>query len=129
MEARELRINNLIEVEGNIIEVGIIKEKFISWNVAKYPENKVWNPFIPTNDIRINPIPLTEEWLLKFGFLKLGEGYEFWESSVFNIEFIRNHWHFCYTSNVLCTHIKYLHQLQNLYFALVGEELTIKQTV
>lgn len=74
------------------------------------------------------PIPLTEDWLLNFG-LKLDKhinGYDilvyfgdkrFWlniaecpnESAGFHVE------------------LKHVHQLQNLYFALIGEELTIKK--
>jgi len=72
----------------------------------------------------IEPIPLTEEWLLKFGFeIKQGRfGNEYWGK--INL----------YTSSdkkiVFCFDgylkgIKYVHQLQNLYFALTGNELTL----
>ena len=69
----------------------------------------------------LEPIPLTEEWLLKFGFERLGSGrfdfktftYYLHDGSFYN------------KTSRLCT-IKYVHQLQNLYFALTGEELTIK---
>ena len=75
------------------------------------------------------PIPLTEEWLLKFGFevntpnlrwmhpVLLSEVYKT-ESG--GLTLLQNGTHL--TNNP----ILYVHQLQNLYFALTGEELTIK---
>lgn len=78
-------------------------------------------------------IPLTEEWLLKFGFEKTGV---FWFSKkVWINELNINIKHRAYTIGSVngdealfeCENIDYVHQLQNLYFALTGEELTIKQ--
>jgi len=75
------------------------------------------------------PIPLTEEWLLKFGFEKRdGEVPE-------NIDFVfKGFWIEQQTDvdDFICLNtepfvsVKYVHQLQNLYFALTGEELTLK---
>lgn len=74
------------------------------------------------------PIKLTEEWLLKFGFEKLAP-----ESFRFNCLEIDIEIEIAYlvgdgNENIiyLLDDIKYLHQLQNLYFALTNEELTIK---
>jgi len=88
----------------------------------------------------IEPIQLTDEWFLKFGFAPDGEymsierldckycfGYRDWAASwTFYIE---------YTDSPdgkddgvkypISFDIKYVHQLQNLYLALTGEELTI----
>ena len=80
------------------------------------------------------PIPLTEEWLLKFGFeynafysnYKIKAG-DYWNS----MQFYEGEWNYnsddsdagCY----YLTTIKYVHQLQNLHFAINGEELTIKE--
>jgi hypothetical protein len=119
MKAEELRIGNYITVSNPKSEILEIRETTIEQCnyhhiTDLYRGNKEWV---------YKPIPLTEQWLIDFGFVKLGDGYEFWESSVFNIEFTRNHWHICYTSNVLCTHIKHVHELQNLYFALTKNEL------
>jgi len=56
----------------------------------------------------IEPIPLTEEWLCKLGF-------------------DNNHWatKWILEDMPIPTGIKYVHQLQNLYFALTGKELTL----
>jgi hypothetical protein len=83
-----------------------------------------------------DPIPLTEEWLLKFGFeYKVEElGVRFYEIQIgisfislsieghFNINSGESYWYMDRDFKAP----KYVHQLQNLYFALTGEELTIK---
>lgn len=68
------------------------------------------------------PIPLTPKILEKRGFASnpYQDRYELGDL----------HFEYCGIRNIVwCEkypHIKYLHQLQNLYFALTGEELTIK---
>jgi hypothetical protein len=95
----------------------------------------------------IEPIPLTEEWLIKFGFEKSIDGFEMskditirnnngWvkEMVFFQIDdglcgvSLRD----IYDSGeketyVIEIDIEYVHQLQNLYFALTNIELTIKE--
>lgn len=71
-------------------------------------------------------IPLTEEWLLKFGFDEIViEGYPVYQSNRgFAIEYYKDESVFLILDFEV--RIKYVHQLQNLYFALYGEELTFK---
>lgn len=82
----------------------------------------------------IEPIPLTEEILLSLGFEKFHEGMDKyykqreWENnidmiSIFNGQFIYLNGFHRYTEIAV---VKYLHQLQNLYFALCGKELELK---
>ena len=73
----------------------------------------------------LKPIPITEEWLLKLGFNKTGGTYEFIDGLVELVfhkgevfEVIEGQWQ-------SFKHIKYIHQLQNLYHALTGSELQI----
>lgn len=92
----------------------------------------------------ITPIPITEEPLLKCGFEKNGltmSGTEWYE---YKRPFIGwgdyritkrgdSEWAFTLEcvippTNAVST-ISYLHQLQNLVFALTGEELTFKQEI
>ncbi len=119
MEVNELRIGNYLFIDVGLpsMETHAVKAEditSISNNVMK---------------ILVKPIPLTEEWLLKFGFeYKDRGGYKGWYSPFVLNESIRifeieNGW-FKYSS--ARSVIKYVHQLQNLYFALTGEELTIK---
>lgn len=106
MESREVRIGNLFDNNGNVNTVtpGVIEALFES-------DKRSW----------IQPIPLTEEWLLKFGF----EIYEFdHKENQYRFKerlLVIRKGVFCdYGTNV---ELKYVHQLQNLYFALTGEEL------
>lgn len=91
------------------------------------------------------PIPLTEEWLLKFRFIdyrtlpnkitkkayfdiKIGFYKKAWnielKQSKLRIYHFHNFWHVISPANGSIG-IEYVHQLQNLYFALTGEELEI----
>lgn len=72
----------------------------------------------------IKPIPLTEEWLLKFGFERKNKSFHKrdyqceWQTV---IERRKNF--FAYKG----TWMQHVHQLQNLYFALTNKELTTKE--
>lgn len=79
---------------------------------------------------RIQPIPLTEEWLVKFGFVKKSHSECFlYEGDSFTLEEIGVG---VFEYNLMdndfskLSPIIYVHQLQNLYFALTGTELTLK---
>ena len=71
------------------------------------------------------PIPLTEEWLVKLGFERNDECLELEinDISLVWIGYITLNFNGTYI--ILNNEIIYLHQLQNLYFALTGEELTL----
>lgn len=76
--------------------------------------------------IDFHPIPLTEEWLLKFGFDSHKSSKELLFGSLICLERQMNE---LFIVNPFDKHqykIDYVHQLQNLYFALTGEELEIK---
>jgi len=117
IQANELRIGNLLLFEDNsAIEVRGIHPS------GKYiHDGKQWIEIF-----RCNHIPITEEWLLNFGFelpilgssiYKLGLGSFSIQHFGDKIGFfeMRNH-----------KKIDLVHQLQNLYFALKGTELTPK---
>ena len=76
----------------------------------------------------LEPIPLTEEWLLRFGFEKNDNNqFILMEGSVdilFNKDL--NGWT-CDGINFSINMTEHVHQLQNLYFALTGEELKLKE--
>jgi hypothetical protein len=76
-----------------------------------------------------SPIPLTEEWLVKFGFESdHNDLVLFYKQHVLmeaswasrNIRTDEKYGWAIYLPNIT---IQYVHQLQNLYFALTGEEL------
>ena len=83
------------------------------------------------------PIPLSEEWLLKFGFVQCIHDktlYKYLNFIYFKLEKeFNNSKDYDYISanlrgtnavDFMCR-LYFVHQLQNLYFALTGEELTI----
>lgn len=73
----------------------------------------------------IEPIPLTEEWLVKFGFKQDMDGWKLKdESYIYDEGFLHTDIGDAYRVSIVP--IKYVHQLQNLYFALTGEELIVK---
>lgn len=118
MKVNELRLGNLIfSKETQQVEtITTISDECITFNSITFDY-----PVIE----EIESIPLTEEWLLKFEFEKeLDSIYRKNQSHM--IEFV------IYDEGILCTSqsvclnkIKSVHQLQNLYFALAGEELKI----
>jgi hypothetical protein len=71
------------------------------------------------------PLPLTEEWLLKFGFYKSdnygNDEYRLDGYSYFRGSFYISDCDECGES----VEINFVHELQNLYFALTKKELTI----
>lgn len=133
MKASELRLGNLLNYVDQTVyvlgvrqctefmlprhnlELGYFKDS-IGFERSEFDEN-------------IQPIPLTEEWLLKFGFGRASETDWIWaykgyhhfridfDEGIGGIDGYRNSYR----------EFNYVHQLQNLYFALVGEELTVKE--
>lgn len=72
----------------------------------------------------INPIPITEEWLIKIGATSnpYEDRYEIGEIFI-ECNKTRGFTELWVDGR---PHIKHVHQLQNLYFALTGDELDIK---
>lgn len=127
MKASELRIGNFVDFEKTthiIDEIGstIVRSH---WNGAD--RNAESNDYLCTIN-EIKPIPLTEKWLLKFGFEKHYGNVLSLETETLLIEWIDSK---IYLTCGVCAEvgkempIKSVHQLQNLYFALTGEELTL----
>ena len=99
-------------------------------NYAKDPYNKTIKLVSVEKDASmLTPIPLTEEWLIKFGFKEniLYRGRKrFWLLD-FNISRHKNKGCVVAYAGRAYKHIKHVHQLQNIYFAVTGEELTINK--
>lgn len=70
----------------------------------------------------LHPIPLTEEILLKCGFELIKGWYVKGKIELFNIN---NNYFTTPSKGIISVDIIYLHQLQNLYFALTGQELQV----
>jgi len=76
----------------------------------------------------IYPIPLTEELLLKCGFKNKCEGVENWYEkpmpSIGCLIWIKDKGYLTDVSEEILN-IRYMHQLQNLHFAITGKELEL----
>ena len=132
MEARELRI-------GNYIYWDIPEKENVVHTVIGIDKGKPKTLPISLGTIieEYKPIPLTEEWLLKFGFKEVKNEPRQWfriktkKLSVYLEISLKEKRATLYKDNYNCysdcVFPKYVHQLQNLYFALTGEELTTQE--
>ena len=116
MKSSELRIGNYVYFHGDVEEINMVD----GYGIIGREEQ----PSCPIEEFE--PIPLTEEWLLKFGFEKNDNNqFILMEGSVdilFNKDL--NGWT-CDGINFSINMTEHVHQLQNLYFALTGEELIL----
>ena len=140
IKANELRKGNLVIERPSVFDTNQSDreiEIYNSWdegvNLDLYEDERSYIEFG-----RLKPIPLSEEWLIRFGF----EDNIFWRKNTpesytkkpyiggrfitkenFLSEKLLEHPFIRFDSIADCY---YVHQLQNLYFALTGEELTLK---
>ena len=128
LKTTDLRIGNYLyslETSKNQIVTGIVNDS-IFIHALTFDTQSIKN---------FKPIQLTEEWLDRLGFYsKYKSNHKMWNIFGFDLHQISDededgnkipqeqifYYAFSYE-------IKYVHQLQNLYFALTGEELTIKE--
>lgn len=125
MKANELRIGNYVSHEDYTIEsFKVISITLINDDYEIMTSGGKHGQWVNCIDLII-PIPITEEWLLKFCFEKLigWDDMIYFNNNGIHIYLCGNgkeDW-FEYENDIV---IKSVHQLQNLYFALTGEELT-----
>lgn len=125
MKANELRIGNLVKnkIDGSVNPVNFLAPTDMGMVLT--------TSYFPHFTIeQAEPIPLTEDWLVKFGFNKSGDNcYRLGQLKQMTNQLQKGttgHGSFFMYGSIIFTHIKHVHQLQNLYFALTCEELTIK---
>lgn len=111
IDKKELRIGNFVLIDGSVIQLKTFIELYNIFDQMKGAQG----------------VPLTEERLLKFGFEKIKGAHASWKTKKVNDE-----WEFNIQFFVVSGECRYgravfksVHQLQNLYFALTGEELTV----
>lgn len=132
MKASELRIGNYIFNRNDQL-----------CKVKELSEDKINAPVIdwPVTGLPHKPIELTEEWLIKFGFQNITLKYYqntnlkglYLENIDSYLTFDKSEWRLEQDDDWRdggnhhdLLKIEYVHQLQNLYFALCGEELELK---
>jgi hypothetical protein len=140
IKTNELRKGNIVNHLGNFILI----ESVFGDIVNVYAADMGGGAYIDGIDCKdIEPIPITPEWLKRLGFLTMDYEYDMidWarpdtekrfsisqngipiEKQPFLFEY-ENGW-----GDNIEVEVKHVHELQNLYFWLTSEELTIKETV
>ena len=114
IKSKDLRIGNYVKSGDLIVCVDWINRHYIKGGATNENDGYL-DTRIPTK--LVQPIKLTKDWLIKFGFVK--EECFYYKNGVaieddFTLEGFGD------------VELKYVHQLQNLYFALTGEELVVK---
>jgi hypothetical protein len=136
IQANELRIGDLFidKLTKEYLKVSSINDDGkIVYNVINrdaFPLPNGWGAI---------PIPLTEDILLKCGFVDKGVTFNtkinFTRCCLFKVNSSNNYNNnenefsvtlYQHHNSIEIARIKYLHQLQNLFFALTGEELNIE---
>ncbi len=114
MKATDLRIGNFVEILGKIETVVDVMCDSVNTTTCEGV----------TYDM-VNAVPLTSKWLEKFGFeikkSNRDDHYRLKKTYLSGYFYKRKGFYF---KNIYCD-IKYVHQLQNLYRALTGEELQL----
>ena len=115
MDVHEMRIGNWYS------EFGMNYEK-VNWIVLQHIHESI------ESFIWVQPIPLTEKWLLKFGFkwkqIKDLSSYTLPKLELYQYSSNNNKIFFEYADGEV--ELKYVHQLQNLYWELCGEEFKME---
>jgi hypothetical protein len=111
IQANELRLGNHIKYQDNfkfIVKLEDFSDLYLGEdNIKDY-----------------TPIPLTEQWLIDFGFENVSLGEWEKENILLDNEYTdKGIWNIVEESQCLTINVKHVHQLQNLYFALTGKEL------
>lgn len=135
IQANELRIGNNVLQNGRVVYVESISEDrgIINVNIETELDGSAWLNGIDLNEL--DPIPLTPEILEKFGFEKDDNDLEFhhedfcsWyekEYPIIGRLVTSNFGTYLFDEETDTLRIYFLHQLQNLYFALTGQELEV----
>jgi hypothetical protein len=143
MKATELRIGNYVNTSERsgwsyqICRQGIIRT--LNNGSCNITPLKMISPIITVKYPNVDPIPLNEDWLSKGGFIPDKNGC-FWKDCVthyLELMYASKSWYpiwatlpeFSFEEEQRSTihFIDSVHELQNLYFALTGEELTITE--
>ena len=138
IKANELRIGNLVFDDQNVIAKieSIQSKEYSKWNGDDI--DVIFSIDGNMKESTISPIPLSEDWLLKFGFECIANGGDQKrfglknrnKNCFYGVEL--DHEEICLNKQSLfgCEtlihneiFLQYVHQLQNIYFALTGEDL------
>ena len=118
MKISDVRVGNLVYMD----RVSTFPPAFISVEPIILSEIRLQD-FEPV--CLFAPISITEEWLTKFGFKTFSDNKgDYW--SFEGLKLWNDGKSFYHINSELLFHIDYIHQLQNIFFCLTGEELKLK---
>ncbi len=131
IDVKGLCLGNLLLIDGDIATVESIHSGCLYYSITDN-DKKISNVSSAISDFE--PIPLNNKWLAKLGFYPHGRA---WGKFVKQkqggvVDFIFEFGALSITVTSLksgmidCKHIQYVHQLQNLVYALIGESLEIR---
>lgn len=127
MKAKELRIGNYLNFKlgSTLIHCTVKEVKSITVKTTAF--------YAPIRYDKIEPIPLTDERLVMFGFVnKKGTFQRGYHNPKFSgliiISYIENvsQWSLSIGEYKYITEFEYVHEFQNIIHALTGEELEVK---
>ena len=130
MEPTELRIGNFIQYNSPDHSICFDLVVGINYSDDFHVHMVELHGRTPININGISPIPITPEWLERLGFelhKPCGdEGFIKWKhkNGVYLLWIEGKFWHDHWSTGIW---INSVHQLQNLYHALTGKELTVKE--
>lgn len=136
MEINELKIGNYVKFYDPINGINIYKvyDIYDSGSVSLNDKGRLASCTVKD----IEPIELTEEVLVKIGFKKKNDCYVLQNEYIFFVYYkdsfkqellasAKRKGKYYYNTNELKNYdIKYLHELQNAYYCLTGEELEVE---
>lgn len=118
LQSKDLRIGNrIIYMGAEIVIEGINRNGDLDYTLNGHP-------YGGHNVRHYESIPLTKEWLIKFEFYPSAHDIRFWRKGSVMLKLTDKGFKFNYGISI--RYIQSVHQLQNLYFALTGNELELK---
>ena len=140
IRVNELRIGNIIQDTRHPERQCTVFRltSGIDFNITYQYDKSRELSYSKENSDALQSIPLTEDWLLKFGFSQVfitdpqepDAESKYWIGDFELFEVLNQFVFYCFDMNRDCIYkaltISSVHQLQNLYFAIYGKELTIK---
>lgn len=109
---QSVRMGNIVSYDGKYCKVEFINSELCGLYVTKNVTGECkWES--------ISGIPLTLDWAKKLGFKRHGNFYDNGNISIHKGKI-------CVDDTRFCDMPKYVHELQNLFYAITGQELGVK---
>ena len=139
MKPQDLRIGNLVTINQTALHFDGSGESESIFEIGEIRTDLVYFKGFHTGEYcsSLQPMPLTEGWLLTLGFtIEVGKhgvyymhsifkGFRVWKSDITSCWVIGRK-QFDNNLTYWIADLKYVHQLQNIFYSLTGEELEVK---